>query len=218
MSDPNANLKDTISYSSSLDEVPSDAVIETTVENLEERGFSVVVTDSAGEALETIRSRIPADMSVMTGHSNTLDEIGFIEYLMDGDHNWENLRGEIQRIEDREERQRSRRTALTADYFLGSVNAVARTGELVAADHGSARIGAYPYAAENLVLVSGSNKIVPDLKTANARLEKVAYPLEEARAEKAYGTESSIGKQLIYRQEIIRGRTTVVLIRGRFGF
>ena len=218
MSNSNADLKDAISYTESLDEIPSDAAIDATVENLEERGFTVVVTDSASETLDAVQSRIPADTSVMTGHSNTLEEIGFVEYLMEGDHEWENLRAKIHGIDERAERQRARRTSLTADYFLGSVNAIAQTGELVAADHGGARVGAYPYAAENLILVSGVNKIVSDLDAANARLEEVAYPLEDARAKEAYGTESSIGKQLIYRREIIEGRTTVVLVRDRFGF
>lgn len=218
MPNANADLKDTVSYNESFDEVPSETVLDVTVGNLEERGFTVVLAETAGEAVDTIRSRIPAGASVMTGHSNTLEEIGFMEYLVDGDHEWENLRANILRIDDREERMRARRLSVTADYYLGSVNAIAQTGELVAADHGGARVSAYPFAAANLVLVSGTNKIVPDLEAANARLEEVALPLEDARSRDAYGNGSFIGKQLIYRREIIESRTTVVLVRGRFGF
>jgi len=108
--------------------------------------------------------------------------------------------------------------SVTADYYLGSVNAIAQSGELIAADHGGARISAYPYAAEHLIIVSGINKIVPDLDAAFARLSEVAFPLEDARSRDAYGKESFIGKQLLYRREIVEGRTTIVLIRGRYGF
>lgn len=56
------------------------------------------------------------------------------------------------------------------------------------------------------------NKIVDDLDAALDRLESVAYPLENERAKDAYGVESAIAKQLIFRQELEEGRTTVVLV------
>jgi len=86
MPNSNADLKDIVPYTASLDEVPAETELSETVANLEEHGFTVVITDTADEAVEAIRSRIPAGTSVMTGHSNTLEEIGFMEYLMEGDH------------------------------------------------------------------------------------------------------------------------------------
>jgi len=202
----------------SLDELPDGETIAETVENLEANGFEVVVVDSGEEALDTLQSRIPAGASVMNGHSTTLEEIGFGEYLTEGDHDWEALPNEIWGIDDDAERQAARRRAQTADYFLGSVNAIAKTGELVAADRSGSRIGAYPFAAGNVAIVSGVNKIVADLDAALDRLESVAYPLENERAKEAYGVESAVAKQLIFRQELEEGRTTVVLIRDKLGY
>jgi L-lactate utilization protein LutB len=202
----------------SLDDLPDDETIAATVDNLEAHGFEVVVVDSAEAALETLQSEIPAGASVMNGHSTTLEEVGFIEYLTEGDNDWDALPNEIWSIDDDAERQAARREAQTADYFLGSVNAIAETGELVAADRSGSRIGAYPFAAENVVIVSGVNKIVDDLDAALDRLESVAYPLENERAKEAYGVESAIAKQLIFRQELEDGRTTVVLIEDQFGY
>ncbi|SFS68625.1 lactate utilization protein [Halostagnicola kamekurae] len=201
-----------------LDELPTDEAIEETVKNLESNGFDVVVTESAEDALEVLQSRIPADASVMNGHSTTLEEIGFDEYLSEGDHEWESLPDEIWSINDDAKRQAARRESQTADYFLGGINAVSQTGELVAADRSGSRIGAYPFAASNVVIVSGVNKIVPTLEDALDRLESVAYPLENERAKEAYGVESAIAKQLIYRQELEEGRTTVVLVRDQLGY
>ncbi|WP_226005840.1 lactate utilization protein [Natrinema salinisoli] len=201
-----------------LDDLPTDAAIEETVENLEANGFDVVVADSAEEALETVQSQIPTGASVMNGHSTTLEEIGFAEYLSEGDHEWESLADEIWSIDDDAKRQAARRESQTADYFLGGINAIAQTGELVAADRSGSRIGAYPFAASNLVIVSGVNKIVPTLDDALERLESVAYPLENERAQEAYGVDSAIAKQLIFRQELEEGRTTVVLIRDQLGY
>ncbi|AKU09621.1 MULTISPECIES: lactate utilization protein [Haloferax] len=218
MSQQKSDYADDADIDAELDQLPDDEVVEATVENLEASGFDVVVVDTADEALETLQSHIPAGVSVMNGHSTTLEEIGFDDYLSEGDHEWESLPDQIWSIDDDAERQAARRDSQTADYFLGGINAIAQTGELVAADLSGSRIGAYPFAASNVVIVSGVNKIVPTLDDALDRLESVAYPLENERAKEAYGVESMIAKQLIFRQEVEEGRTTVVLIREQLGY
>ncbi|ELZ88626.1 lactate utilization protein [Haloferax sulfurifontis] len=218
MSQQKSDYVDDADIDAELDQLPDDEAVEATVENLEASGFDVVVVDTADEALETLQSHIPAGVSVMNGHSTTLEEIGFDDYLSEGDHEWESLPDQIWSIDDDAERQAARRDSQTADYFLGGINAIAQTGDLVAADLSGSRIGAYPFAASNVVIVSGINKIVPTLDDALDRLEAVAYPLENERAKEAYGVESMIAKQLIFRQEVEEGRTTVVLIREQLGY
>jgi len=218
MSQEKSDYVDDTEIDATLDEHPDDETLEETVANLEANGFEVVVVESAAEALDTIKSHIPAGASVMNGHSTTLEEVGFVDYLNEGDHEWESLPDEIWGIDDDEERQAARREAQTADYFLGGINAIASTGELVAADRSGSRIGAYPFAAGNVVVVSGVNKIVPTLSDAFDRLESVAYPLENERAKEAYGVDSAIAKQLVFRQELEDGRTTVVLVREQLGY
>ncbi|ADE01927.1 MULTISPECIES: lactate utilization protein [Haloferax] len=218
MSQQKSDYVDDADIDADLDQLPDDETVEATVENLEASGFDVVVVDTADEALEAVQSHIPAGVSVMNGHSTTLEEIGFDDYLSEGDHEWESLPDQIWGIDDDAERQAARRDSQTADYFLGGINAIAQTGELVAADLSGSRIGAYPFAASNVVIVSGINKIVPTLDDALDRLESVAYPLENERAKEAYGAESMIAKQLIFRQEVEEGRTTVVLIREQLGY
>jgi len=218
MSQEKSEYAATTEINETLDNLPADEAIEEAVDNLEANGFEVVVADSSAEALEMLQSHIPDSVSVMNGHSTTLEEIGFVEYLTEGDHEWESLPNEIWSIDDDAERQAARRDSQTADYFLGGINAIAQTGELVAADRSGSRIGAYPFAASNVVIVSGVNKIVPTLDDALDRLESVAYPLENERAKDAYGVESAIAKQLIFRKELDEGRTTIVLIREQLGY
>jgi hypothetical protein len=208
----------TVSADESYDQLPDEETVQETVENLEARGFDVVVVDTAEEALDELVDAIPAGASVMNGHSTTLEEIGFVDYLNGDDHDWENLAGQVWGIDDDEERNQFRREAQAADYFLGSVNAIAETGELVAADASGSRVGAYPFAAGNLLLVSGVNKVVDDLDAALDRVEEFVFPLEDARAQDAYGVGSVVAKQLIYRHENEAGRTTVVLVRDDLGY
>jgi L-lactate utilization protein LutB len=218
MSQQKSDYVDETEIDGTLDELPDEETVEETIENLEANGFDAVVVDSAADALAELQSHIPAGASVMNGHSTTLEEIGFVEYLSEGDHGWESLPDEIWSIDDEAKRQAARRESQTADYFLGGINGIARTGELVAADRSGSRIGAYPFAAENVVIVSGVNKIVSTLSDALDRLESVAYPLENERAKEAYGVDSAVAKQLIFRQELEEGRTTVVLVRERLGY
>ena len=218
MSQQKSDYVDDAEIDPTLDELADDDTLEETVANLEANGFEVEVVDTADEALDTLTAHIPAGASVMNGHSTTLEEVGFVDYLGEGDHDWESLPAEIWSIDDDEKRQAARRESQTADYFLGGINAISETGELVAADRSGSRIGAYPFAASNVVIVSGTNKIVPTLEDAFDRLESVAYPLENERAQEAYGVESEIAKQLVFRQELEEGRTTVVLVREALGY
>jgi len=218
MSQQKSDYVDDTEIDAALDDRPDDDTLETAVENLEANGFEVVVVDTADEALDAVTDQIPAGASVMNGHSTTLEEIGFDDYLSGDDHDWESLPDRIWSIDDDAEREAARRDAQTADYFLGSVNAIAATGELVAADMSGSRIGAYPFAAGNVVVVSGTNKIVDTLDDAFDRLENVAYPLENERAQEAYGVGSAIAKQLVFRKEMDEGRTTLVLVRDQLGY
>lgn len=201
----------------SYDDQPDTDALEETVSNIEDRGITVTVVDSAEKALDTVTDLIPSDVSVMNGHSTTLEEIGFVDYLADGDHDWENLHEQVFQKEG-EERTTARRKAQTADYFLGGVNAIARSGELATAGKTGSRVGAYPYAAQHVVLVSGTNKIMDSLEQARERIREYAYPLENARAQEAYGVGSAIGKEVIIHEEADEDRIHLVLITETLGY
>ena len=218
MSQQKSDYVDDVDVDDDWDSHPTDEELDAAVENLEASGFDVEVVADADEALDVLVDEIPAGASVMNGHSTTLEEVGFDDYLNEGDHDWENLAAEIWSIDDDEERDAARRDAQTADYFLGGVNGVAQTGALVAADLSGSRVGAYPFAAKNLLLVAGVNKVVKDVEAARERLHEYAYEFENQRAQDAYGVESHPSKELIYRQEGTEGRTTLVLVEETLGY
>ncbi|MUV60855.1 lactate utilization protein [Halobacterium sp. CBA1126] len=218
MSQRKADYVDDVDVDDDWDSQPTDDELAETVENLEASGFDVEVVADAEAALDVLVDEIPAGASVMNGHSTTLEEVGFDDYLNEGEHDWENLAADIWSIDDDEERDAARREAQTADYFLGSVNGIAQDGTLVAADLSGSRVGAYPFAAKNLLLVAGVNKIVEDVEAARERLHEYAYEFENQRAQDAYGVESAPAKELVYRQEGTEGRTTVVLVEETLGY
>jgi hypothetical protein len=65
--------------------------------------------------------------------------------------------------------------------------------------------------------VVGAQKLVPTLEAAHQRIHQHSLPLEDARAQAAYGQHSQVGKILEIHQEL-PGRIHVVLIRQRVGF
>lgn len=212
------DFADDVKVNAEYDNMPSGDKLQETVENLEESGFKVEVVDNRDKALEVIKDEIKEDSSVMNGHSTTLEEIGFMDYLNSGDHDWENLPGKIWSIDDDEKRNRERRKATTADYFLGSVNAIAREeGSLVAADLSGSRVGGYPFAAGNVIIVAGTNKIQKDVEEARSRLWDYAYEFENQRAQEEYGIESAVAKEFLYHMESDE-RTTVILVEEELGF
>ena len=64
----------------------------------------------------------------------------------------------------------------------------------------------------------GTQKIVSDLEEGLRRINEYSFPLEDARAQAAYGIGSAVNKVLIINREIVPDRFTVVLVDEALGF
>jgi hypothetical protein len=80
-----------------------------------------------------------------------------------------------------EEMAEARRKQLLSDVFLCSVNALTMDGWLVSVDGAGNRTGAMTFGPKKVIVVAGTNKLVPDLDAAWQRLERVATPLNMKR-------------------------------------
>jgi L-lactate utilization protein LutB len=198
--------------------IPSSELLEQTVEAIGRRAMDAVVAENGEAAMAVIRELIPKGATVMSGSSTTLIEIGFENYVAEGESGWRSIRERILAENDERKRSELRRHSITADYFLSSANAIAATGEIVACDASGSRVGAWPYGAGRLVIVAGVNKIVPTLADAFDRIREYSFPLENARAIRAYGTPSMFGKYVILAGERNPDRTTVILVNEELGY
>lgn len=187
------------------------------VGSLKSHGINVFVVNNKEEALAKVKHLIPKGVSIANGSSTTLTEIGFVDYLMKGSHGWRNLHEEVLKEKDPVKQNDLRRKMVTADYFLGSVNAISKNGELVACDASGSRVGAYLFAAKNLLLVAGTNKITDNLESAFQRVREYVFPLENARAKKIYGMNSMTAKWAIIEHER-PNRITLILVKEKLGF
>ncbi|WP_292727271.1 lactate utilization protein [Methanoculleus sp.] len=198
--------------------IPDDATIERTVAAIEARNIRVILADTAEDALRTVVDLLPEGAEVMNGYSTTLIEMGFDRVLRENRKGWRDYHAVITAENDEEKRHALRRKSVAADYFLSGVQAIAESGEVVGCDKTGSRMGAWPHAAAHLILVSGTNKIVPTLEDALRRCREYCLPLENQRAQHAYGTGSYIGKYVILENEVTEGRITLVLIREQLGY
>jgi hypothetical protein len=198
--------------------IPSEEVVAETAIAVGKRGTRVLRVKDRGGALDALAGIIPRGAEVMNGSSTTLIEIGYEDLLRSGEPGWRDLHDLITAENDERKRAELRRRAVTAEYFVSGANAIARTGEIVACDATGSRVGAWPFAAGHLILVCGINKIVPTLDDALRRVFEYAYPLENARAKRAYGIPSQIGKCVILASERAEGRTTLILIDESLGY
>lgn len=197
--------------------IPSMQEIEAAMQALRARNFNPAYVPDREKALATLLEWIPDGAEVMEGFSTTLIEIGFVDYLKNSDR-YQYWRKRFQEEPDEQKRRDLRRQATTAEYFVGSVQAVAMTGEVVSCDNSGSRQGAYVYGAKNVIWVAGVSKIVPDLEMALRRTRDYALPLEDARMKSVGAKGSRIGKLVIYEYEIIPQRIRTLLVGETLGF
>jgi L-lactate utilization protein LutB len=194
--------------------IPTDEVVEKTAKAIESRGIRVIIARNASDALSVLREVIPRGAEVMNGSSTTLIEIGYEDYISGNRSGWKLMHDVITAENDNNKRAELRRKSVASEYFVSSANALSQTGEIVACDATGSRVGAWPFAAGHLILVVGINKIAPGLED----VRQYAYPLENARAKRAYGTPSIIGKCVILSHEKNEGRIILILVKEALGY
>ena len=154
----------------------------------------------------------------MTGASATLDQIGFTELLKSGRHDWKNLKDEMMSEKDPVKQKALRVKSTGANHYLGSVQAVAETGEVMVASASGSQIPAYAFNADNVIWVVGAQKIVPTIEEGLRRIREYALPRESARMKSLGYPGSMIGKLLILERERMPGRSlTMILVNEKLG-
>lgn len=194
--------------------------IAKTMEALAVRGVTPIHVASRVEALQKIQEMIPQGASVMNGSSRTLEEVGFIDYLKSDQHGWKNVHAEILAEQDKAKQSMMRKQAVLSDYYLGSVHAVAETGEMVIASNTGSQLPHIAYTSPHIIFVVGIQKIVPDFTSALARVREYVLPLEDQRMKDAGMGGSAISKILIFEREAaFMGReVSIILVDELLGF
>jgi hypothetical protein len=194
----------------------NDMRIERTVKALENHGFKVKVVDNLEQAKVAVEALIPTKAEVFTATSVTLDKAGLTDELNSAKYT--SVRDKFMALYGQPDKAvEMKRIGSGADYAVGSVHAVTEDGQVIVASATGSQLPNYAYGASNVIWVVGSQKIVKDLNDGLDRIENYTFHLEDERAMRAYGINSSINKLLIYRKEPA-GRITIILVKEPVGF
>ena len=191
--------------------------IQRTIEALAERNVEAIVVNSGEEALAKLKELVPEGSEVFVNTSETLATIGYTEF-MHGNDRYVNLHDQMMSYPDPAAQREFRRKTTTADYFVGSVQAIAETGEIVVASGSGSQIGAYSYGARRLILVAGTQKICRTLAEAEARTRGYTLERHDRWLEDQGRTATPIGKYMVMEHEPAVGRISLVLIPDNLGW
>ena len=193
-----------------------EAAIERTAAALRGHGFDVRLVDDGDAARDLVLTLIPEGAEVGEGASITMRQLG-LTAIIDESGRYDAVRPRTRAMDRATQMREIRKLGAAPDFQLNSVSAVTEDGRLVVASMTGSQLGPIGFGAGRVVLVIGSQKIVPDLDTALRRVEEYSYPLEDANLQEAFGRHSAINKMLIVNAEFVPGRVTVILVRRPVG-
>ncbi len=152
----------------------TDDRVARTLKALKKNEFLAHYLPTAAEAKQFVLDTIQPGTRVGLGGSSTLREMSLVEGLQQKgavllDHWDESLTFE--------DTLQVRKDQLVCDVLLSSVNALTEKGELVARDGIGNRTSAMTFGPGKVFLLSGTQKIVPDLHAAFQRIKEVAAPM-----------------------------------------
>ena len=148
------------------------------IEKLEAHGFSAIYVQTKEEAVQEIWKYITPKQRIGVGGSLTIRELGILDRLeAQGCTVYDHWKPGL----PKETIVGIRRSQMTSDLFLSSVNAITLTGELINIDATGNRVNATVFGPGKVILVVGYNKIVEDVQEGIKRIKDVAAPMNAKR-------------------------------------
>jgi hypothetical protein len=193
----------------------SEATLEALAERLRARNFEVLIVDDGAAATAEVLSRVPEGSQVHTGKSKTLEDIGIFQEFMDNEK-YDFIRRRTLKMDRNTQLDEMRRAGAAPDIMVNSAHAVTEGGQIVMTSATGSQIGPIASGAGKLILVIGSQKVVPDLDSAFRRIVDYVIPYEEDRLNVAHGI-AKMNRTLILEGDYAPGRTTIILVRAPIG-
>lgn len=149
----------------------------TMIANLEKRGFEASYVPDRQAALEAIQPYLADGNTVSCGGSVTLAEIGFNTAVQTAGCTFLDR----QTATTPEEKDALFSKVAICDYYFMSTNAITVDGLLVNIDGNGNRVASLAHGPKNVIVVTGMNKVCPDLDSAYKRVKLSAAPPNNIR-------------------------------------
>ena len=173
------------------------------------RRMEASFSETAAKAKDEVLAMIPAGSKVYRCGSQSLVEMGFWDAVK--------ARDDVEVIDPyvaptMEENVARRMKGMTADIMICSTNAITMDGKLVNLDGSGNRVAAMCYGPKKVIIVTGMNKVSPDLDTAMARVKHHASVINNIRlnfknpcVEKGYCLDCNTPSRICNMWSIIEG-------------
>jgi len=211
------NVATTIKVNEQFGQLADDETINQTKAALELNGITVFIAANGAEAKQQTLALIPVGADVMTMTSMTLEDTGIVATIAESGH-YKPTRDQLNALDDETELKRKRELGAAPEWAIGSVHAVTQDGQLLIASNSGSQLPAYAYGAQHVIWVIGAQKIVANLDEGLRRIYEYSFPLENERAQQAYGEGSNVSKILIINKEKQPQRLTAIIVKEKVGF
>src|SRR3990167_2347133 len=195
----------------------NEKAIQKTAHALRSNNFKVEVVENREEAKKKVLELIPHGAEVFTMTSQTLKDIGADKEINEsGKYNA--IRPKLFAMDRNTQAREMAKLGAAPDWVVSSVHAVTEDGHLLIASNSGSQLSAEAYAGGKVIFVVGTQKIVKDTQEGLRRIYEYTLPLEDERAQKAYGMRSNVSKILIINKEIMPEKIKVILVKEKLGF
>ena len=198
----------------------------TIIKNLEKRQIEAYYCENKASALEKALELIPKESTIGWGGSVTLNEIGLMDAVKNGDYT----------IIDRdkatnlEEQKAVYSKICSSDFFLMSTNAITLNGELINIDGRGNRVAFLCYGPQNVLIVAGMNKVVSSIESGFERASNISAPPNAIRlnrktpcaitgkCENCYSPDCMCSQFVVTRRSGIPNRIKIILVGEELGY
>lgn len=199
------------------DQLASGVSIEKTKIALQANNIEVFIVENRDEARAKALELIPPGSEVMTMSSVTLETLGLTsEFNESGKFN--SIKQKLSNMNRETQSEEMNKLGATPACAIGSVHAVTEDGKVLVASNTGSQLPAYAYAAQHVIWMVGTQKIVKNLEEGLKRIYEYCLVRESERMQKIAGKTSFVSKILIVNREIKEKRITMVLIKDVVGF
>ncbi|WP_410072421.1 lactate utilization protein [Anaerostipes sp.] len=201
---------------------------KTIIKGLEKRNMEGVFCETKEDALSKALSYIEEGSSVTWGGSMSIEEIGLMDAVKNG--NYKVIDRSV--AKNYEEQREIFSKAVLADYYLMSSNAITLDGELINIDGTGNRVACLTYGPKNVIMIVGMNKVVNDVEDGIKRVRNFASPPNTlrlglktpcsmtGRCGDCYGDTCICSQIVVTRRQsaAMRGRIKVILVGESLGY
>lgn len=199
---------------------------ETIIKNLKKRRMEGFYCATREEAVKKALELMPKGASIGWGGSMTIEEMGLMEAIRNGDYDIIDR----EKAKTEEERKEVFAKIVNCDYFLMSTNAITLDGELINIDGRGNRVSFLCFGPEHVLVLAGMNKVVTDVDSAVKRVHDIASPANTVRLHKntpcaktgrcadCLSDDCICAQTVITRLSMVPNRIQVILVGEELGY